>query len=139
MRVEPDAVAVGDSVARVVLQQRAKLMHSARVEPLELGEQRNLRLERVQCAALVFARMDQHRHRAAERDIAETLRRRLSKNGSAGERQRAHQPVAERIMEHGRASPRGVKADLLLRFEHGHLGLLRQARPPPTVRRSRRQ
>ena len=72
MRIEPDAVAVGDAVRRAALadlQQRAQLGDAARVEPLEPGEQRDLGLERVERRALVLARVNQHRHPVAERDF----------------------------------------------------------------------
>ena len=117
-------------------------MHAARVEPLELGERRNLRFERVERRALLLARMDQHRHPVPERHIGESLGR-IVEERAAGERQRADEPVAERIMDHGRASARRVKADLLFGFEHGHPGVARQCRrggrpamPPPMTRMS---
>src|SRR5207248_10889228 len=38
VRIEADAFAVCNSVERILLQQRAKLVDSGRIEPLELGE-----------------------------------------------------------------------------------------------------
>ena len=38
MRVEADAFAVCNSVERIFLQQRAKLVNSGRIEPIEVGE-----------------------------------------------------------------------------------------------------
>jgi hypothetical protein len=115
VRVEADSAPVGNAVAGIFPQQRAQRVHPARVKPLEPGETRELRFERVERRALVIARVDQHRHLPSDR--AKFIRRIVEKR-PAGQRQRAHQPVAERVMEHGRASPRSVKADLLLGFEH---------------------
>ena len=59
MRVEPDAVAVGNAMRRPALadlEQRAQLGDTALVEPLEPGERRDFRLERVERRALVLAR-----------------------------------------------------------------------------------
>ena len=77
---------------------------ASRVEPVERRELRNFPLELVKVGPLLLPGMDQDRHPAPHRNVAK-LGRRSVEEGSAGEGQRAYQPVAERIMEHGRASP----------------------------------
>ena len=139
VRVEADAVAIGDAVTRVRLQQRAELVHAARVEPLERRRTSEISASSASSAA-----------RSSSRAWISTGIRRPSgtslkpsggefEEGAAGERQRPDQPVAERIMEHGRASARRVEADLLLGLEHGDPRMLRQARPRRTGRRCRRR
>ena len=96
MRIEADAVAVGDSVDGVVPQQRAQFVDLARVQPLELGELRNLGIERVERLALLLPGMNQDRHAMPERDGTESLRRILEER-SARQRQCAHQPMAENL------------------------------------------
>ena len=54
--------------------------------------------------------------------------RRVIEERAAGERQRPHQPVAERIMKHRRASSRRVEADLLLTLQHRDLRMSRKRR-----------
>src|SRR5437763_353436 len=70
VRIEADAVAVGDPVRRILAQQRTQFVNSGGVEPLELGELRELGLKRVELLAFVVARVDQHRHPPAEWDSA---------------------------------------------------------------------
>ena len=67
--------------------------------------------------------------------------RRVFEERAACERQRADQPVAERIMDHCRASARRVKADLFFRLQHDDLGVAdkvaaadKPAMPPPMIR-----
>src|SRR5574338_595695 len=74
--------------------------------------------------------MDQHRHAPPERSAGKALWRRLEEP-AAGQRQRSDEAVAERIMEHGRASPGGMEADLLLGLEDDN------ARPRRQLRRDR--
>jgi hypothetical protein len=103
MGVEADTVAVGDAVGRVVLEQRAKFVDSGLVEPLERGKRGQLGLKCVERVALILAGVDQHRHASPERQVAER-RGRIVEEGPAGQGQCPHQPVAERVMEHGRAA-----------------------------------
>ena len=91
------------------------------VEAVERGEGRDCGLQRVQRHKLVFAGVDQDRHPPPDRSIAKGFGR-LVEKGAAGERQRADQRIAERIMEHGRAAARRMDPDLLLSLEHSHLG-----------------
>ena len=69
------------------------------LELLESGERGNVCGKGVQFGTFVLAREDQHRHRRAQRLIAE-IARRLVEEASARERQPADQSVAKRIMEH---------------------------------------
>src|SRR5438270_13109215 len=74
MRIEADALQVGDTVRRIVLEQRAQLVDAPGVQPLKVSELRQLSLERIERVALVVARMDEDRHAPPERDLAETCR-----------------------------------------------------------------
>ena len=127
VRIEVERVEIGDSVARILLQQRAEVVDSRGVEMFERGKGRNLGVEPVQRLALVVARMHEHRHPVAERHVGETLGR-VVEEGPAGERQRAHQAVAERIMEHRRASARRMVAGLLFRLENQDSSMAGQRR-----------
>ena len=123
--VEADAVAVGDAVGRVILEQRTKLVDPGLVEPLKRGKGGQLGLKRVERRALILARVDQNRHAPPERDVAEAGRR-IIEEGPAGQGQCPHQPVAERVMEHGRAAAGRVIADLLFGLEHCDASMVRQ-------------
>ena len=92
------------------------------VEPLNIGEQANVRLKLVQGGALVLASVNQDWHRTSKRDVGEA-RRRILDELAAGERQRPNQPVAEEVVKHRSASARRVKADLLLGLDHGNAGM----------------
>src|SRR6478735_945852 len=94
-------------------------MDFARVEPLEVRKDGDFGLERIECHLLVLTSVDEHRHAMAERDIGEGIRRTVEET-AARKRQRPNQPVAKRIMDHGRASARGMEPDLLLGLEHGY-------------------
>ena len=137
MRIEAETVEVGDAVPRIVPQQRAQPVDARRIEPLQLREGRDVGVEGFECVALLLPRVDEDRHsvRADRRRNARVDRRRRP----AGERQRADEAVAERIMEHRRASARRVKADLLLGLEDRDLGMGREGRRGGEARRSRRR
>src|SRR5579864_7735669 len=69
--------------------------------------------------------MHQYRHPMAERRVAKSAGGRIEKR-AAGKRERAHEPVAERIMDHRRAAARRMVSDLLLRLEHGDARMFRK-------------
>src|SRR4029453_8878282 len=71
MGIKPDAVEIRDPVNRIVLEQGAQRVDCERIESLELGEEGDISIQRVQRPAFVFARMDQDGHSAAERMVAE--------------------------------------------------------------------
>lgn len=87
MRIKPDTVQISDPMNCLFPEEWTELVDCALVETLEFGEQRNLRIQRVQRLAFVFASMDQDRHSAAERHVAKLLGRFLEE-GPAGTRQR---------------------------------------------------
>ena len=78
-------------------------MHTATIETLELGKLADFSLQRFKRGAFVLARMDQHRHLVAERNVRE-LARWIVEKRAAGERQRAYDTIAQRIMDHRRAT-----------------------------------
>ena len=125
MRIEPDAVAVDQARDRAAFARADAGQSSSTpssLDPLELRERRDVRMQRVELGKLVFAGMDQDRHAMAERRVGETGRRSFEKS-PAGERQRPDQRVAERIMQHRRASAGRVIADGLLGLEDDDLGM----------------
>ena len=127
MRIEPDAVAIGDPMRRIILEQRAQLMHAARVEPLELGEG-DSSVWSASSAGRSSSRAWTSTGIRRPSGTSPKLAGRIFEEGPAGQRQRPDQPVAERIMEHGRAAARRMIADLLLGLEHRNARMVRQRR-----------
>jgi len=127
MRIEPDRAPVGDAVDRVVLQQRAKLMDSASVEPLDFGEQSDVGFERIDRSTFLLAGMDEHRQMMPEWKLGEAGRRMLDEV-STRERQFPDHAVAQEIVQHRRASTRRVEAYLVFGLEDDDPRMLRQGR-----------
>ena len=125
VRVEPDAAPVGDSMHCVGFEQRAQLVDARLIQSLELGKEGNVGIELVERVAFILPGEDQHRHRPADRHLGKVLGR-IVEEAAAGEGQRTHQSIAQRIMKHGRAPPRRMETDLLLGFEHDDLRLVGQ-------------
>jgi hypothetical protein len=73
------------------------------------------------------AGMNQHRHSPTKRHVGEAGRW-LLEEPTAGERQRPHLRIAERVVEHGRASARRMIADRCLGLEDGHFRMAREHR-----------
>src|SRR5687768_17392307 len=88
---------------------------------------RKLPVKRLQRRLLLVAREYQHRHRPAQRYLSEGVGG-IIEERPAGERQRPHQPVAKRIMEHGRAAPGRMETDLLFGLDHGNPRMFRKRR-----------
>src|SRR6185503_2008245 len=105
--------------------QGTERMKPCGIEPLQFGERRNFSFEAVQRLPLLFPPMDEDGHAVAQRYLAEPFGW-LVKERPAGEGQRPHKPIAERIMHHRRAPARRMVADLLLRLEHRHARMVRQ-------------
>ena len=125
MGVEADRIVVDQTMDRVFPQQRTQGVDTRRLEPAYLRELPDFDLESVERLTLIFARVNENRHGVTERSVREAIRR-IFDEAAAGKRQRANETIAEEIMEHRRASPRRVKADLLLGLEHRHSGLARE-------------
>jgi hypothetical protein len=123
MRVDADSVAVDEAMDRVIIQERAKLLNAARVQAIEVSELANFAFQCIERLALVLASMDEDGHSMSEWNFSESGRR-VFEEGATGERQCPDQPVAERIVEHGRASPRRVVADLRLGLEDHYTGMV---------------
>src|SRR4029079_8755637 len=104
MWIQPDAVSVSDAMYRIALEKRTKLVDSSPVEPLELSEDSQLGVKCIERVLLLLPRVDQHRNAMAERHLAERPGR-VVEEGPARQRERPHQPVSERIVQHGRAAP----------------------------------
>ena len=103
MGIKPDAVEIRDPVNRIVLEQGAQRVDCERIESLELGEEGDISIQRVQRPAFVFARMDQDRHSAAERMVAEPFGWILEES-AAHKRERPDEPIPERVVQHSRAA-----------------------------------
>jgi hypothetical protein len=58
VRIEPDAVAVGDTMTGVFPEQRAQPVDALGVEPLEADEQGEFGVERIERLPLILPRMD---------------------------------------------------------------------------------
>ena len=102
-----------DRPARADPQDRAHLGHARFVDPLERRERRHIRFGALEVVDLLGASVDKDRQRMAERRCS-NLGRWVVEQPAADQGQRSDHRVAERIMEHGRASARGVEAGLLL-------------------------
>ncbi len=125
VRIEPDAIAVGKRGDRAVLPDtdgRAEAEDSGLVQHLQLGEGGDCRMKRFERGEFLLARMDQHRPSMAERHVGKALRR-LLEEAAARQCERANLRVAERVVQHGRASAARVIADRLFRLEQGHASL----------------
>ena len=127
MRIEPRSAQVRDPENGLVIQQGTHRMQASAVEALNLRELADLRFKSIQRFALILTRVDEHWHPVAERNIGE-FRGRIIEERPAGEGQRAHEPVAEEIMDHRRASARRMEAHLFLGFENGNLRMSRKRR-----------
>ena len=92
-------------------------MHSGGIELVERGERRKLFVKLVERFPLVLAGVDEHRNEVA--DLTKFTRR-IVEEWTTGERQRTHKAVAERIMDHRRASARRMIPNLLFGFEDAH-------------------
>ena len=130
VRVEANGVAVdksGDRAAFAGPDGRTKIANAGFPNVFQLGEGSNRRVQNLERRNLLSAGVNQHGHSSTKRHVGEAGRWLLEET-TAGERQRPHLRIAERVVEHGRASARRMIADRFLGLEDGHFRMAREQR-----------